>query len=129
MKWISRCEAVAGSASSQINGHPEVQVKVLASELRAASADGLDWRTIYQSLYDGMASSSTALPRCRDDGQRNRAIDLILEGALHSRSTLLGADKFHNDRAVRFNGLTVGSGQFHFIGIVALRLPIQLQRS
>lgn len=52
MMWITRCGAIAGSASYQVNGNPGLQVKMLANQLRAAAADGIDWRTIYAPLYE-----------------------------------------------------------------------------
>lgn len=52
MTWLSRCSAVAGSASYIINGYPESQVDVLRAELKAAAADGVDWRKVYASIYE-----------------------------------------------------------------------------
>ena len=52
MSWLSRCSAVAGSASYIINGYPERQVGVLRLQLQAAAADGVDWREIYTSIYE-----------------------------------------------------------------------------
>ena len=52
MEWLSRCDAVAGSASYIVNGYPESQVGVLRAELKAAAADGVDWRKIYASIYE-----------------------------------------------------------------------------
>jgi hypothetical protein len=52
MTWLSRCSAVAGSASYIINGYPETQVGVLKLELKAAAAAGVDWREIYGSIYE-----------------------------------------------------------------------------
>jgi hypothetical protein len=52
MVWSSRCGAVAGSASYIVNGCPALQVKVLIAELRAAAADKVDWRKIYECIYE-----------------------------------------------------------------------------
>ena len=52
MTWITRCNAIAGSASYLVNGYPELQVKTLENQLRAAAADGIDWRTIYVPLFE-----------------------------------------------------------------------------
>ena len=52
MKWITRCDAVAGSASYIVNGYPELQVNALRLELQAAAADGIDWRNIYADIYE-----------------------------------------------------------------------------
>lgn len=52
MTWLSRCSAVAGSASYIVNGYPETQVGVLRAELKSAAADGVDWRKVYASIYE-----------------------------------------------------------------------------
>lgn len=52
MMWITRCGAIAGSASYHVNGYPELQVKMLVNQLRASAADGIDWRRIYDPLYE-----------------------------------------------------------------------------
>lgn len=51
MMWVTRCDAIAGSASYQVNGYPAGQVEVLKRTLQAAAANGVDWRKIYTSLY------------------------------------------------------------------------------
>jgi hypothetical protein len=52
VKWSSRCDAIAGSASYIVNGYPELQVKALRLELQAAAADGIEWRNIYADIYE-----------------------------------------------------------------------------
>lgn len=52
MKWMSRCEAIAGSASYALDGTPEIQVGVLRQVLKQARAEGADWRRIYSAIYD-----------------------------------------------------------------------------
>jgi hypothetical protein len=52
MKWSIRCETIAGSGSYIINGYPELQVRVLRLDLKAAKADGVDWRKIYSSISE-----------------------------------------------------------------------------
>ena len=52
MNWLSRCSAIAGSASYIVNGYPETQVGVLRLQLQAAAADGVDWKKLYTSIYE-----------------------------------------------------------------------------
>jgi hypothetical protein len=35
-----------------MNGYPESQVGVLRLELKAAAADGVDWRRIYATIFE-----------------------------------------------------------------------------
>jgi len=51
-KWLSRCSATAGSATFSLDGSPELQVRLLRLQLQSAAADGVDWRTIYASIYE-----------------------------------------------------------------------------
>ena len=54
-QWISRCEAIAGSASYGLNGYPQLQVKVLGQELKAAaSAGSIGEHSTLPSMNDGM---------------------------------------------------------------------------
>ncbi len=62
MTWLSRCGVVVGSASYQLSERPELQVQVLASELRGAAADGLDWRKLYASIYEEWHSRRRSFP-------------------------------------------------------------------
>jgi hypothetical protein len=52
MDWMTRCDAIAGSASYVVNGYPELQVPTLKGTLKRAAADGVDWRVIYRSIYE-----------------------------------------------------------------------------
>lgn len=60
--WLSRCGTIAGSGSYIVNGYPEVQVRVLRAELKAAAADGVDWRKIYESIYRNWHSYRPLFP-------------------------------------------------------------------
>jgi hypothetical protein len=51
MTWLSRCSAIAGSASYIMNGYAESQVGVLRLELKAAT-DGVDWRKVYAPIIE-----------------------------------------------------------------------------
>src|SRR5262245_59132179 len=51
IQWMIECDVIAGSASYIVNGYPELQVRTLRSTLIRASGDGVDWRTIYESIY------------------------------------------------------------------------------
>ena len=52
MDWLTRCEAIAESNSFARSGHPEDQVILLKATLLRASAEGMNWREIYRSIYE-----------------------------------------------------------------------------
>ena len=62
MDWLLRCEAIAGSASYVVNGYPAVQVSTLRGTLKQAASEGVDWRKIYDSIYDSWHSRRPHLP-------------------------------------------------------------------
>lgn len=62
LTWTMRCSAVAGSGTYSLDGHPETQVAVLRAQLKAAAADGVDWRPIYAHIYDHWHSRRPLFP-------------------------------------------------------------------
>ena len=52
MQWMIECDVIAGSASYIVNGYPKAQVSTLKATLKRAAADGVEWRKIYQSIYE-----------------------------------------------------------------------------
>jgi len=62
MDWLIRCEAIAGSASYVVNGYPEAQVSTLRGTLKQAAGEGVDWRKIYDSIYDSWHSRRPHFP-------------------------------------------------------------------
>jgi len=52
MDWLTRCDAIAGSDLYVQIGHPEDQVIFLKAILLRASAEGMNWREIYRSIYE-----------------------------------------------------------------------------
>lgn len=51
MHWMNRCEAIAGSGTYLLNGHPEAQLTILKQTLRQAAAEGVEWQKIYEFIY------------------------------------------------------------------------------
>lgn len=56
LDWLIQCEAIAGSASYVVIGYPEAQVSTLRGTLKRAAAEGVEWRKIYDSIYDSWRS-------------------------------------------------------------------------
>ena len=52
MDWLTRCDAIARSDLYVQIGHPEDQVILLKAILLRASAEGMNWREIYRSIYE-----------------------------------------------------------------------------
>ena len=52
MDWLTRCDAIAGNDSFVRSGHPEDQVLILKATLLRASAEVMNWREIYRSIYE-----------------------------------------------------------------------------
>ena len=52
MDWLIRRDVIAGSASSVLNGDPKLQVSTSRETLKLAEAEGVNWRNIYDSIYD-----------------------------------------------------------------------------
>ncbi len=51
-QWRSLCNAVVGSGTYMIRGYPEEQVTTLRDVLRLTADDGVEWRPIYEDLYN-----------------------------------------------------------------------------
>ena len=49
--WLSRCDAIAECDSFVRSRHPEDQVTFIKAALLRAATNGVNWRTIYGSIY------------------------------------------------------------------------------
>ena len=49
--WLLRCDAIAECDSFLRSRHPEDQVIFIRAALLRAAAEGVNWRTIYRSIY------------------------------------------------------------------------------
>ena len=49
--WLIRCDAIAECDSFLWSRHPEDQVTFIRAALLRAAAEGVNWRTIYRSIY------------------------------------------------------------------------------
>ena len=62
LHWMSRCEAIAGSAPYLLNSHPEAQVASLRETLKQAAVEGVEWRKIYEFIYKSWYSRRPHFP-------------------------------------------------------------------
>lgn len=60
--WLMECDTIAGSASFVVSGYPDVQVTSLRNVLRGASAEGFNWREVYESVYKSWHSRRPHFP-------------------------------------------------------------------
>ena len=49
--WLIRCDAIAECDSFLWSRHPEDQVTFIRAALLRAAAEGVNWGTIYRSIY------------------------------------------------------------------------------